>query len=268
MSGPIVEIRALDVRLGGRDILRVDHLAIRSSEVVVILGPNGAGKSTLVKCLLGFVRPISGEIRVLGQSLTPRAGVSVSLLRRRIGYVPQVLAAHSETPLTVREVVAIGRTGIAGLFRRLTRQDWDIIDTWLERLGLAGLSRCAYAGLSGGEQRKTLIAKAMVQEPEILLLDEPTANLDLFWREQIVESLQRLYDETGLTIVLVCHELEVIPPCSRRLLVLRAGEIIADGRPEKVLTSQLVEALYGSRLRLVEAGGRYAAMPRGDCRHD
>jgi len=135
MSGPIVEIRALDVRLGGRDILRVDHLAIRGGEVVVILGPNGAGKSTLVKCLLGFVRPISGAIHVLGQSLTPRAGVSLSLLRRRIGYVPQVLAAHSETPLTVREVVAIGRTGIAGLFRRLTRRDWEVIDTWLERLG-------------------------------------------------------------------------------------------------------------------------------------
>ena len=96
----------------------------------------------------------------------------------------------------------------------------------------------------------------------------PTANLDLFWREQIVESLQRLYDETGLTVVLVCHELEVIPPCSRRLLVLRAAEIIADGQPEAVLTSQLVESLYGSRLRLVQAGGRYAAAPRGDSRHD
>ena len=236
---------------------------VRSGQVVVVLGPNGAGKSTLLKCLLGFVRPTAGEVRVLGSRIAPRRGISLSGLRCRVGYVPQVLAAHSETPLTVREVVAIGRTGIAGLFRRLTQNDWNIVDSWLKTLGLANLSRRAYSSLSGGEQRKTLIAKAMVQQPEILMLDEPTANLDLFWREQIVATLQSLHEDSGLTIILVCHELEVIPTCSERLLVLQDGAIMADGRPETVLTSQLVETLYGSRLRLVGAGGRYAAVPVG-----
>jgi iron complex transport system ATP-binding protein len=236
---------------------------VRSGQVVVILGPNGAGKSTLLKCLLGLVKPTVGEVRVLGNRISPCSGVSLSRLRRRIGYVPQVLAANSETPLTVREVVAIGRTGIVGLFHRLTRNDWDIVDSWLDTLGLADLSQQAYASLSGGEQRKTLIAKAMVQQPEILMLDEPTANLDLFWREQIVATLQSLHEDLGVTIILVCHELEVIPMCTGRLVVLQGGEIKADGRPETILTPQLIEALYGSRLRLVGTGGRYAAVPVG-----
>lgn len=263
MSDTAIEVRRLVVQRAGRNILRVEELTVRSGQVVVVLGPNGAGKSTLLKCLLGFVRPTAGEVRVLGSRIAPRRGVSLSRLRCRVGYVPQVLAAHSETPLSVREVVAIGRTGIAGLFRRLTRNDWAIVDSWLKTLGLADLSRRAYSSLSGGEQRKTLIAKAMVQQPEILMLDEPTANLDLFWREQIVATLQSLHEDAGLTILLVCHELEVMPTCSGRLLVLQGGAIMADGRPETVLTSQLVETLYGSRLRLIDAGGRYAAVPVG-----
>lgn len=264
MKAPVVEIRSLRVRRGGRTVLQVERLEVAEGEVVVVLGPNGAGKSTLLKCALGFTRPNSGEFRVLGRPVWPSAVAPLCALRRRIGYVPQMLAAHSETPLTVREVAAIGRTGIAGLFRRLTSSDWSIIDDWLERLGLTNLAGHAYAGLSGGEQRKTLIAKAMVQQPEMLLLDEPTANLDLFWREQIVDLLQRLYEETGLTILLVCHELEAVPPCCRRLLVMRDGHVIADGSPEDVLTRQMVENLYGSRLRLFAADRRYAAVPVGE----
>lgn len=263
MSSVAIEVRRLAVRRTGRNILGIEDLAVRNGEVVVILGPNGAGKSTLLKCLIGFVKPTVGVVQVLGSSMSPRCGTSLSRLRRRIGYVPQVLAAHSETPLTVREVVAIGRTGIAGLFHCLTQTDWDIVDSWLDTLGLADLSRRAYSSLSGGEQRKTLIAKAMVQQPEILMLDEPTANLDLFWREQIVATFQSLHEDLGLTIILVCHELEVIPMCTGRLLVLQGGEITADGQPETILTPQLIEALYGSRLRLVGTGGRYAAVPVG-----
>jgi iron complex transport system ATP-binding protein len=263
MSDTAIEVHRLVVQRAGRNILQVEDLTVRSGQVVVVLGPNGAGKSTLLKCLLGFITPTGGEVRVLGSRIAPRRGISLSGLRCHVGYVPQVLAAHSETPLTVREVVAIGRTGIAGLFRRLTQNDWNIVDSWLKTLGLADLSRRAYSSLSGGEQRKTLIAKAMVQQPEILMLDEPTANLDLFWREQIVATLQSLYEDSGLTIILVCHELEVIPTCSGRLLLLQDGTIMADGRPENILTCQRVEALYGSRLRLVSAGGRYAAVPAG-----
>ena len=268
MNDRVVEIRRLVVQRGGRRILHIDDLTLQTGQVTIVLGPNGAGKSTLLECLRGSVRPTEGEIRVLGHSIAPRRGISLSGLRCRLGYVPQVLATHSETPLCVREVVAIGRTGIAGLFRPLTQNDWDIIDSHIKKFGLADLAHRAYASLSGGEQRKTLIAKAMVQQPEILLLDEPTANLDLYWREQIVATLEHLHADARLTIILVCHELEVIPACSARLLMLQDGVVVADGRPDQVLTQQRVELLYGARLRLIGRHGRYAAVPIGGPSHD
>jgi iron complex transport system ATP-binding protein len=261
MSDLAVDVRSLGVRRGGRTVLQVDQLAVRNGEVVAVLGSNGAGKTTLLKCLLGFVRPTAGEICVLHQTVAPWSTVSLCRLRRRIGYLPQLPGAAGETPLTVREVAAIGRTGIVGLGHCLTRADWAVIDLWLGRLGLAELTDRAYASLSGGEQRKVLIAKAMVQQPEILLLDEPTANLDLFWREQIVETLERLHTETGLTIILVCHELEAIPACCQRVLMLRQGRVTADGLPTDVLTPQRIELLYGTRLRLLPLGNRYAIVP-------
>jgi iron complex transport system ATP-binding protein len=267
MNAAVFEARSLVVRYSGRSILQVQNLTVSGGQVVAVLGPNGAGKSTLLKCLLGLVKPTDGEVWVLGNRISPRCTVSLRRLRCHIGYVPQVLAAHSQTPLTVREVVAIGRTGIAGLFRRLTRDDWAIVDYWLETLGLADLSQRAYSSLSGGEQRKTLIAKAMVQQPSILMLDEPTANLDLFWREEIVAILHSLHKNSQMTIVLVCHELEVIPSCCLRLLVLQNGAIVADGPPDAILTNQLVESLYGTRLQLVASGGRYAAAPVGGPEH-
>jgi len=263
MSRAAVEIHDLTVLRGRRIILRIDDLSFPSGQVTAILGPNGAGKSTLLKCLVGFVGPTEGRLRVLDAWLSRNRLGPLWNLRRRIGYVPQILAASRETPLKGREVVAIGRTGAAGLFRPLKSSDWDMVDHWLQTLGLANLAQRAYASLSGGEQRKTLIAKAMVQQPQLLMLDEPTANLDLYWREQIVEILERLHAALGLTILLVCHELEVIPECCGRLLVLEDGRPSAFGPPDEVLTAELVERLYGPRLKLIASEGRFAAAPVG-----
>jgi ABC-type cobalamin/Fe3+-siderophores transport system ATPase subunit len=284
MSDPTISIHSLLVRRGRQNLLEVDRFDMERGEVVVVLGPNGAGKSTLLKCLLGFIRPASGTIRVLGTEVVvgkplsildcfsrqspPSPSNSLRALRRRIGYVPQAVATHGEMPLTVREVVAVGRTGIAGLGCRLRRDDWEQCDRWLDRLGMADLAGRAFADLSGGEQRKTLIAKAMVQEPEILLLDEPTAHLDLFWRERIVETLEQLHETAGLTILLVCHELEAIPPCAGRLLVLRQGRMIADGLPKDVLTVDMIASLHGPKLKLMSGGGRYAVVPTGENAED
>lgn len=268
MTDAAVDITDLRVRAGGREILAVDRLCVRRGEVCTLLGPNGAGKSTLLACCLGLARPHQGQVRVLGQSVGWLRGRALSRLRCRVGYVAQTLAARSEMPLTLREVVATGRTGIVGLFRSLTRDDWRIVDEWIDRLGLAPLARQAYGQLSGGEQRKTLLATAMVQQPELLLLDEPTANLDLFWREQIVATLQSLCTESRLSVVLVCHELEVIPTCSRRLVLLESGRVSDDGTPEQVLTERRVASLYGPGLRVVHASGRHAVVPTGEAIED
>ena len=258
----VIDLRDARVRAGRRTILAVDALLVTGGEFVAVIGPNGAGKSTLLKTLIGTQRA-AGTVRVLGRAVGDLRAGGLARLRRRIGYVPQVLAERSELPLTLREVVAIGRTGIAGLGRRLGRDDWRRVDEWLQRLGLAPLADQAYSSLSGGEQRKGLIAKAMVQDPEVLLLDEPTANLDLAWRERIVETLETLFRDVAMTVLLVCHDLEVIPACCERLVLLEGGRVTAEGTPGEVLTSDRVARLYGTLLEVLHRRGRYVVVPQG-----
>lgn len=261
MTFPPIELESVRVVRGRRELLAIDRMAVAEGSVLAVLGPNGAGKSTLLKCLVGAIRPAAGAVRVLGRDVGRLGGASLARLRRRVGYLAQLLAPESEMPLTVREVVAVGRTGRAGLFRPLTSRDWQLVDGWIARLGLAGLARQPYRVLSGGEQRKALLAMAMVQEPEILLLDEPTANLDAYWREQIVAAMSDLRRERRLTIVLVCHDLETIPPCAAQAVVLQRGRVVAQGACEDVLTQDRIASLYGPGLTMLRQGRRYVLAP-------
>ncbi|HPD29689.1 MAG TPA: ABC transporter ATP-binding protein [Phycisphaerae bacterium] len=261
MNDTAITIRDLIVRAGRRNILAIENLQLPKGQFVGILGPNGAGKSTFLRCLLGLQRHAGGRVTVLGEPLAELGMRGLGLLRRRIGYVPQLLSSPGEIPLTVREVIAIGRTGIAGLIRPLRKKDWRIVDQWIERLGLASLTLRGYGEISGGEQRKVLIARAMVQQPDLLLLDEPTANLDLGWRERIVTVVKDLYASSGMTVILVSHDLEVLPPACGRVIVLERGRLVADGSPDDVLTDQRLETLYGPGLTVLKRGGRLLAVP-------
>jgi ABC-type Mn2+/Zn2+ transport system ATPase subunit len=263
VSHCVFEAKRLRVTERHQAILNVDSIAIASGEIVGIMGPNGAGKSTFLRTCLGMQGHVTGNVSTLGQTLDRLSRWQLTRLRQRIGYVPQHLPARSEMPLTVREVVGIGRTGKAGLFHRLNRADWMMVDNWLDRLGIGGLSERGFGEISGGEQRKVMIARAMVQEPELLLLDEPTANLDLGWREKIVQTIDSVYRETRVSVVLVCHELEVLPPSCQRVILLDHGQILATGAPETVFTSERVEALYGPGLSIIHCDGRHAVIPRG-----
>lgn len=263
MTSSAVEIRNLTVHAARRRLLEVDRLQISTREIAAIMGPNGAGKTTLLRACLGLAAPSQGEVRVLDCDVTRLSARALAQFRCRVGYVPQLLPTRSELPLTVREVVAIGRTGRAGLFRSISKADWRCVDEWIDRLGLAALSHRAFSEISGGEQRKTILARAMAQQPELLLLDEPTANLDLGWRERIVETVQTLHKETGISVVLVCHELEVIPPACRRVTLLDHGRVLASGSLESVFTVERVAALYGTGLCVMHEGGRHAVLPKG-----
>lgn len=263
MSVPAIEVKDLHLAFGHRTILRIPEMAVARGEALGILGRNGTGKTTLLRACLGSHRPAAGQLHVLGQDTWRLRWWERLRLQRRIGYVPQALAGGSEVPLTIREVVAMGRTALAGLLRPLRREDWQIVDTWLERLGLAKLADQRFREVSGGEQRKTVLARAMAQQPEILLLDEPTAYLDLGWREQIVRLLQDLYTNSDMTIVLVCHELEVLPPCCRRVVLLASGTTMVSGCPEDVLTDATASAFYGGCFRVRHEGGRHAVLPGG-----
>jgi len=261
LSKHAISVENLVVRGRRKTILSIDWLDVRRGEFLGVLGPNAAGKTTLLRSCLGMQRYTKGHVTVLGQQVGRLGFLELARLRRRAGYVPQLLPVHSEMPLTVREVVAIGRTGVAGVLSRLSPHDWRIIDEWIDRLGLTSLAQQGYGEISGGEQRKTLIARAMVQQPEILLLDEPTANLDLGWRERIVEIVEELYLTLKISILLVCHELEVLPASCRRVAVLQEGKLIADGPSDEVLTNVLLESLYGPGLSILHDKGRYAVVP-------
>ena len=261
MTPAALEIRSLTVQAARRCLLDVEHLRVEVGSVVALLGPNGAGKTTLLRACLGLATPTRGDVAVLGEDVCSLRGADLAGLRRRIGYVPQLLPARSELPLTVREVVAIGRTARAGLFHRLSHDDWQVVDQWIERLGLTSLAARAFSQISGGEQRKTIIARAMAQAPELLLLDEPTAHLDLGWRERIVETVEWLYMQARISVVIVCHELEVLPPSCRQVVLLDQGRVAVTGVPETVFTSERVSQLYGVALRAVHQGGRHAVLP-------
>ena len=263
MNASVIELHDLTVHAVRRCVLDLERLQIPAGTITAVMGRNGAGKTTLLRAALGFVAPTSGDLRVLDCRVTQLAGNALAQFRRRVGYVPQLLPARSELPLTVREVVAIGRTGRVGLFRSFTRNDWRVVDEWIERLGLTSLANRVFGEISGGEQRKSIIACAMAQEPELLILDEPTANLDLGWRERIVATIAQLHAETALSIVLVCHELEVLPPACDRVVLLEQGRVLATGTPEQVFTPERVATLYGEGLKVVHENGRHAVIPGG-----
>jgi ABC-type cobalamin/Fe3+-siderophores transport system ATPase subunit len=263
MNAPAIEVQDLRVTVRGRDVLELSHWQVEAGSFVALMGPNGAGKTTLLRVLLGLQPIASGCVHVLGQDVHKLAWRALAQLRQKIGYVPQLPPVTGDMPLTVREVVAIGRTAAAGLLRRLTPADWQKVDEWLARLGLHQHRHRAFHELSGGEQRKVLLARALAQEPALLLLDEPTAHLDLGWREQWVQLLQQLHAETGQTLLLVCHELEVLPPACRCVLLLQEGRPLAEGLVEQVFTPERLRALYGEGLGIWHKDGRHVVVPGG-----
>lgn len=258
-----IKIADLKVSLGNTKILDVSKFILPAGEVTALMGRNGAGKTTLIKTLLGIQKFDIGSVIVLGRNIGNAGGKSLIELRRRIGYVPQLLPPPSQMPVTVREIIAIGRTARVGLFKYLSKKDFNIIEKWIELLGLTSISNRAFNTLSGGEQRKVMIARAMAQEPELLLLDEPTANLDFGWREHIIQTIQQLYETTKISVLLVCHELEVLPPCCKRIVLMENGKIIVEGEPLKVFSPERIKSLYGIDSRLIQTGARYVVAPCG-----
>lgn len=193
---------------GGTPVLEDVSFSIERGECACLIGPNGGGKSTLLKLALGLIRPAHGTIRLLSHA--PHIGC------RRIGYVPQFLNVDAKFPVTAGDVVLMGKLDRLSLWGRYRPEDRQAVDSALERVGLPEVEKRAYAALSGGQKQRVLIARALVSNPEVLLLDEPTSNVDLAVEAQFARMLKELRGE--LTIIMVTHDLGLVEQLSDRVL--------------------------------------------------
>ena len=218
-------------RMTGGRVLLDEHVVLRdvdfeiaAGEFVVLLGPNGSGKTTLVRALLGVVPLAAGRVELFGRPLG-RFGDWA-----QIGYVPQRLSAASGVPATVDEVVLSGRVARARPFKRFGEGDRRAAAAALETVGLRHLARRPVAALSGGEQQRALIARALTTEPDLLVLDEPVSGVDIEHQGSFATTLRRLKEE-GRTVLVVAHSLGALEPLVGRAVVLRAGRVAYNGPP-------------------------------------
>jgi len=256
MSAGSVKLSDVRVCRSGRTILEIESLDLLPGTFLGLVGTNGAGKTTLLNVCAGLIRPDTGRVTLDGNDLTRLSPWRRCAIRKRIGYIPQTAQYNMELPFTVREIVTMGRTSVRPLMIRLNREDYEIADRWIDTLGLADRRDQTFRSLSGGEQQKVLIARAMTQGPRILMLDEPCASLDFTWKYRISEMVERLYGQTKVTVLMISHDTSVLPASCRRVILLSGGRILADGEPESVLSAETLRHAYGSELAAVTVGGR------------
>jgi zinc transport system ATP-binding protein len=223
-----VQLTAGSVAIGGRPVLRGIDLTVETGEFVALMGANGSGKTTLVRALTGLLPLASGELRLFGTPLAEYDSWS------RIGFVPQRPGASSGVPTSVWEVVASGRLTRRRLLRPLSRADRAAIDHALDVVGLPDRRHERVTSLSGGQQQRVLIARALAGEPELLIMDEPMAGVDLASQEILAETLREQVAR-GATVLLVLHELGPLEPLIDRAVVLRDGCVVHDGPPPKAV---------------------------------
>lgn len=225
---PLLQVRSASFGYAGRTIVSGVDLTLDTGDSAALLGPNGCGKSTLVKGLLGLNEHLGGQVLVQGRPLnSPRQ-------RRQIGYVPQRHTLSNSVVTTVGEVVTIGRLPHLGLLGRPRRRDREIVAQCLETVGLSGLARTPVAHLSGGQQRRVLVARALAAQPRILIMDEPTAGVDESNQRILSEAMQRLIAD-GVAVLTVTHELDALGPAVNRAVVMQSGRIVADGTPREII---------------------------------
>jgi len=250
-----ISLEEVTVRLGGREVVCGVTADVGEGEWVALIGPNGAGKTSLLRAVAGLL-PCSGTVSLHGTRLE-------ELGRReraqRLALVPQ----EPRTPpwLTVAEYVLLGRTPYLRPLAREGEPDREAAARSLARLDLDELAERTLGTLSGGERQRVVVARALAQEASIVLLDEPTASLDIGHQQQALDLLDVLRDTEGLTLVAAMHDLTLAAQYADRVLLLDAGRLVADGAPADVLTQEALARHYGARVRVVALDDGFAVLP-------
>jgi len=253
---PAVLLRGVGVQLGGQPILQGIDWTLPSGSRAALLGANGSGKSTLLRVLAGYQFPTEGTAEVLGERF---GAVDLNRLRSRIGVVDPASPLLFDDRVSVRDAVLTGFFGnLSPWFNETTPEQEAAADAMMETVGLERHAFQPFTTLSSGERRRALIARVLVQEPEILLLDEPAAGLDLPGRERLLASLQAAVEQRpNVTLILATHWLEELPTSTDHVLLLEGGAVSASGLPTDVLTSERLSAAFQTPVNLHFDGGRW-----------
>jgi iron complex transport system ATP-binding protein len=247
MTAPLLQANGIGYRLGGRRLLDGIDLSVAAGDCIALLGANGAGKSTLLKILLGLIKPDVGEVRLNGQPLGKLDRRSIA---RQLAYVPQ---NHVPSfPYSVRQIISQGRLPITGLGRAPNAHDLAAVDHALYEMGIEHLAERTYTELSGGERQLVLIARALVQQAQMILLDEPVTGLDFGHQLRLLDRLQQLA-AGGLAILTTSHRPEQALAGANRAWVLHERQLIADGPPHQVIDAALMQRLYGVPVRQIDS---------------
>ena len=247
-----IEVKNLSFSYGDRPVLHDISFSVEKGEFLSILGPNGVGKSTLFRCVLGLLSGYTGQVLVDGEDarrFTTREAA------KHIAYIPQ--SSRSIFNYSVFDIVLMGRTSGLSTFRSPGRKDREICQWAMEKVGITRLSDRCFHRLSGGEQQLVLIARALVQKAPVLMLDEPTANLDFGNQLRVLEQARALARE-GYTVIQTTHHPEQSYMFSDRILAIQKGRVLKEGRPKDVLTEDTLRALYGVEATVVSLYGDQA----------
>jgi iron complex transport system ATP-binding protein len=258
---PVLELAGVTIRRGRSTLVDSVDWTVEEDERWVVLGPNGAGKTTLLQVASAQIHPTAGVAGILGEVL---GTVDVFELRPRIGLTSAALAERIPREERVHDVVVSASYGVVGRWReRYDELDHERADDLLAGIGVRHLVDRTFGTLSEGERKRVQIARALMTDPELLLLDEPAAGLDLGGREDLVTTLSTLaMDEAAPATVLVSHHVEEIPPGFTHALLLRQGRVVAAGPLEEVLTEEVLSSTFAMPLRLAHEDGRWAARRR------
>lgn len=255
----VINLEAVSVIRDGRYLLSKVNWRVQANERWVVLGPNGAGKTTLLQVASTYITPSRGTVRLLG---IEHGKGDVREIRRRVGYAGAGLADMIRGYLPAIEVVVTGKHAafVDSLWHDYVESDWTVAESRLARLQADHLVDRRFDVLSAGEKQRVMIARSLVTDPELLLLDEATTGLDLGARERLVASLSDLaFDLKGPAVVLVTHHVEEIPPGYNHILMLSKGEVLADGPIDETLTDESLSHCFQLTLRLQRHEDRYRA---------
>jgi manganese/iron transport system ATP-binding protein len=253
----MARLEEVSVRFGSRLILDRLNMELIHGDFWGLIGPNGAGKSTLLGLFNGLTRYHSGRAEFMGQLVTPR---TASRIRLKIAHVFQIIDIDPKMPLTVFEAVLAGTYGRLGLFRKPREREREMVRSTLRTVGLADLAHRPLGQLSGGERQRTALARALVQEPELLLLDEPTASLDWQAQREILTLIKELVRQYPLTVIMATHDLNAVSHIATHAAMLKRGRLIWQGTARAAMNPGLLSDLYDVPITVTEAAGRSVAL--------